>query len=75
MAGKTKHGAKRISTKTNHWDNFLRGVANVLVIAPRREYHIPKRGDFARDAHSLREDFDKVAGDLNYSVNRYGAGQ
>ena len=71
MAGKTKHGANRSSTKTNHLNNFLHGAASVLRIAPRREYHIPKRGDFARDAQALRGDFANVAGDMSYAVNKY----
>lgn len=74
MAEKTKHAVKRIPKQTNHPDNFLGGAAGVLRIAPRREYHTPKRGGFARDRQMLREDFGKIAGDLNYAVHRHGEG-
>ena len=55
----------------NHRKNFLRGAAQVLVLMPRREYIIPKRGDTARDAAAMRDDFATVNDDLNYAVQKY----
>ena len=71
--GKANGGANRKANgggapKIKHWDNFLAGAANALNIAPRRDYIIPDRNGFARDAAALRGDFCRVAEDMNKSI-------
>lgn len=65
---------KKLQT-INHRENFLRGVRAVLKQRTRRKYHIPKRGDTARDADAMREDFATVGRDLKYATNHYGKGK
>ena len=54
---------------SKHLENFLDGIAQVLVLWPEDDYTIPRRGDFRKDAAALRQDAAKVGKGLRKSLN------
>lgn len=52
-----------------HLQNFLDGIAQVLVLWPEDDYVRPRRGDFHKDAAALRGDVAKVGRDLRKSLD------
>ena len=61
------------ANQLNHRKNFLRGASQVMVLMPRREYIIPKKGEGpAQDARAMRGDFARVGQDLRETMKKYG---
>jgi hypothetical protein len=52
------------------WRNFLDGMGRALLISDDRDYVIPKKGGFKRDAENLRGEWVRVGNDMRRALRK-----
>lgn len=59
-------------TLWKHLKEFMLGMGDVVVIAPRRNYVRPRTNGFAADQYRLRRDVRRVGQDIRVALERHG---